>query len=128
MRYAAVSGARRSDEVAAYLPSGYEVYGHRFPDGGTGRLVVLIRGEDNAGWTLDDYVIPRLASGLMACKEIIIPEGDGTIPERLEELRSVIQAESISYGEIAELQGLAMFIPNGDVELLQWAGVLEEEI
>jgi hypothetical protein len=128
MRYASVTGARSSDEVAAYMPGNYEVYGHRFPDGGTGRLVVLIRGEDNAGWTLDDYVIPRLASGLMACREITIPEGDATIPERLEALRAAIQAESISYGEIAELQSYADFIPNGDVELLQWAGVLEEEI
>jgi len=71
MRYAMVSGARSGDEVAAYLPRGYEVYGHRFPNGPTGRIVVLICGEDDAGWTLDDYVIPRLASGLMGCKEII---------------------------------------------------------
>lgn len=31
---------------------------------------ILIYGEDVAGWTLDDYVIPRLASGLIFAKEI----------------------------------------------------------
>jgi hypothetical protein len=44
---------------------------------------------------------------------------------RLEYLRSQIRAEQISYGEIAELQGLADQIEPGDVELLEWAGVPE---
>lgn len=44
---------------------------------------------------------------------------------RLEELRAAIRAENISYGELAELQGLAEFIDPGDVELLEWAGVPE---
>ena len=44
---------------------------------------------------------------------------------RLEYLRGQIRAESISYGEIAELQDLAAHIDPGDVELLQWAGVPE---
>jgi hypothetical protein len=46
--------------------------------------------------------------------------------ERLEELRAVIQDEHISYGELAELQGMIEFIEPGDVELLEWAGVPEE--
>lgn len=45
--------------------------------------------------------------------------------ERLEYLRGEIRAERISYGEIAELQGLVEFIDPGDVELLEWAGVPE---
>ncbi len=48
-----------------------------------------------------------------------------TTAERLEELRAAIRAESISYGELAELQGMADQIPPGDVELLEWAGVPE---
>lgn len=44
---------------------------------------------------------------------------------RLEYLRGQIQAESISWGEIAELQGLAAEIDPSDVELLEWAGVPE---
>mgnify|MGYP003667987379 FL=1 len=45
--------------------------------------------------------------------------------ERLEYLRQEIKAERISYGEIIELQSLVDFIDDGDVELLQWAGVEE---
>ena len=44
---------------------------------------------------------------------------------RLEELREVLRSESISYGELAELQGLAEHIDPGDVELLEAAGVPE---
>jgi hypothetical protein len=47
------------------------------------------------------------------------------IQERLEYLRGEIRAERISYGEIAELQGLARHIDKGDVLLLEWAGVPE---
>lgn len=45
--------------------------------------------------------------------------------DRLEYLRGEIRAERISYGEIAELQSLAEHIGEGDVELLEWAGVSE---
>ena len=47
------------------------------------------------------------------------------IKARLEELRVVLREECISYSELAELQGLAEHIEEGDVELLQWAGVPE---
>lgn len=47
------------------------------------------------------------------------------IKNRLEYLRGEIQAERISYGEIAELVSLAQFIEAGDVLLLEWAGVSE---
>jgi len=47
------------------------------------------------------------------------------IQERLEYLRSQIEAEQISYGEIAELQGLAEYIDPSDTVLLEWAGVPE---
>jgi hypothetical protein len=45
--------------------------------------------------------------------------------KRLEELRVEIENERISYGEIAELQGLAKYIDSGDILLLEWAGVPE---
>lgn len=44
---------------------------------------------------------------------------------RLEELRARIDAEDISYGELAELQGMTDHIDPGDVQLLEWAGVPE---
>jgi hypothetical protein len=47
------------------------------------------------------------------------------VAARLEYLRTQIRAESISYGELSELQGLADRIESGDVELLEWAGVPE---
>jgi hypothetical protein len=47
------------------------------------------------------------------------------IKKRLEEIRTEIQNERISYGEIQELQNLVQYIDKDDVELLQWAGVEE---
>lgn len=47
------------------------------------------------------------------------------IKKRLEYLRKQIKNESISYGEISELQSLAKYIEPGDVLLLEWAGVPE---
>lgn len=45
--------------------------------------------------------------------------------ERLEELRTELRAECISYSELVELASLAKFIDPGDVELLEAAGVPE---
>lgn len=45
--------------------------------------------------------------------------------KRLEYLRGELRGERISYGEMAELQGLARYIEDGDVELLEAAGVPE---
>lgn len=75
MRFAAVYGARDSDEVRALLPDNYEVYGHRFPGGDPRLIVVLICGVDESVWTLDEYVKPRLSQELMHCEERIPTEG-----------------------------------------------------
>lgn len=47
------------------------------------------------------------------------------VQARLEELRTELRGERISYGELAELQSLAGHIQPGDVELLEAAGVPE---
>lgn len=47
--------AREVDVIRRYLPSNYIAF-----TWGTG---VWIEGNDVAGWTMNDYVIPRLASG-----------------------------------------------------------------
>ena len=52
---------------------------------------------------------------------------DENIKQRLEYLRGEIRAERISYGEIAELESLAEHIEPGDTELLEAAGVPEDE-
>lgn len=51
------------ETVKAYLPANYEVVAS---DGET----VTIEGQDNAGWTLDGYVLPRLGSGLIFGEEV----------------------------------------------------------
>jgi len=56
------------ETVRAYLPGNYYVVGSVST---AGRVVTLIAGRDDAGWTLDDYVLPRLASGLHAGREIV---------------------------------------------------------
>ena len=70
----------------------------------------------------------RVASLLTVEHEIALTEAAGTsqeIQDRLEYLRGEIEAERISYGELAELQDLADYIDPGDTLLLQWAGVPE---
>ena len=47
------------------------------------------------------------------------------IKERLEYLIGELEAERISYGELAELQSLVEHIEPGDVQLLEAAGVPE---
>lgn len=66
-RYALIEQpSRQLDQIRAYMPGNYaadwDVDGN-----------ILIHGEDVAGWTLDDYVIPRLASGLHFAREIDTP-------------------------------------------------------
>ena len=56
---------RKLPEVEALLPNNYRVIGRDVPNG-----YILIGGEDVAGWTLGDYVIPRLGSGLIYCEEV----------------------------------------------------------
>ena len=48
-----------------------------------------------------------------------------TIYARLDYLRTEIENERISYGEISELQDLAEYIDPDDTLLLEWAGVKE---
>jgi len=47
------------------------------------------------------------------------------IRKRLEYLRAELRAERISYEELIQLQNLIPYIKEGDVELLEAAGVSE---
>jgi hypothetical protein len=70
MRYALLTvDVGRVEQIKAYMPGNYEVVG-RTPIGHTNTVSVLIAGRDSSGWTLDDYVIPRLASGMYYAVEI----------------------------------------------------------
>ena len=57
-------------QLEAYMPSNYRVIS-RGAD-----MSPIIEGHDVAGWTLDGYVIPRLASGLIFAEEIDVDEGE----------------------------------------------------
>lgn len=52
-----------ADAVAAYLPRNYRVVGEVNGVQPEFRSGILIEGQDDAGWTLQEYVLPRLASG-----------------------------------------------------------------
>jgi len=67
-RFAVVQNARDAKQLWSYLPENYVITGPDFGD--PGKPVYLISGRDVQGWTMDDYVIPRLASGLIWATEI----------------------------------------------------------
>lgn len=80
-RYALVRNARSQNEVERYLPDNYSVAGElierpqRFIDAGapapkSDQRVFVIEGEDDHGWSLDGYVIPRFYSGTIYVEEI----------------------------------------------------------
>jgi hypothetical protein len=69
MRRAIVTNARSERDAAVYLPDNYQVVGTDIDE--YGRRYWIIEGEDVAGWTLEDYVIPRYASGLIVCNEVM---------------------------------------------------------
>ena len=87
IRRAKIETRSREDvkEVLKYLPSNYglwfveECYAlgdFKIVDDVAGLdhdcpvSVVYIQGFDSCGWTLEDYVIPRLASGMYGCREL----------------------------------------------------------
>ena len=64
MRYAIIENpGQRLGAVQRYMPGNYSA-----SQAGDG---ILIHGEDSAGWTLDGYVLPRLASGLIFARELL---------------------------------------------------------
>lgn len=85
MRTAIITGgAEDLDHVGRYMPNNYQALqidaqpfdtyaalGAPMP---TTAAFILIVGEDVAGWTLDGYVLPRLASGLIFAVEVKFEE------------------------------------------------------
>ncbi len=106
MRFATVRNAKDRSHLEAYLPSNYKVLVSQNLSNGKGEIFI-IGGEDNAGWTLDDYVIPRLGSGLIFAEEITdsvdvedtrytLFEGKLVIVEAIEEKK--VQVRTINDG------------------------------
>ena len=73
-------------------------------------------------WIYKGFVLGQ--NNELTVKEVIDENTKG-IQTRLEELRTEIRNECISYSELAELESLSAYIKEGDVELLEWAGVTE---
>ena len=59
--------------VKNYLPSNFTAYESSGTIWGD---VIEIEGYDRAGWTLSEYVIPRLASGLIVAREVDAEENE----------------------------------------------------
>jgi hypothetical protein len=74
LRYAIVRNARDRDQAQTYLPDNYSVIWEgqvpRYEGSADTITGHVIQGRDVAGWTLDGYVIPRYASGLIWAEEI----------------------------------------------------------
>ncbi len=66
VRVAIAHTGKALTDVAQYLPNNYQVLGRTLDNQRT-----IIVGVDDHGWTLDDYVIPRLASGMIHCEEVV---------------------------------------------------------
>jgi hypothetical protein len=72
-------GGPTREVVERYLPHNYKVVE-------VTAKTITISGVDNAGWTLDDYVIPRLASGLIYAEEVDVPDDEpGELRQRAAE-------------------------------------------
>jgi len=72
-RKARVTGRGATREtIARYLPDNYRVTSAEVQDRSSAEPypVVYIAGRDQAGWTLDGYVIPRLRSGMFFAREL----------------------------------------------------------
>jgi hypothetical protein len=75
IRIALVENAQDAKQLWAYLPENYAIVSWVGSSGSSqfakdGKSVYMIAGFDSHGWTLHDYVIPRLGSGLIWAREI----------------------------------------------------------
>lgn len=73
----AIAHTGKTKDVAQYLPNNFRVLGRSLDS-----TCTIIIGVDDHGWTLEDYVIPRLRSALIHCEEVI--EFDGLNITQLE--------------------------------------------
>ena len=67
LRTAIVRTFTTVETVDKYLPPSYRAVA--IPDLPDDDEIIVIVGWDHLGWTLDGYVIPRLASGLIFAEE-----------------------------------------------------------
>ena len=72
INHISVYGTADAERVAQYLPANYTITQCHYDDANAevkvGHVGLVISGTDNAGWTAEGYVIPRLASGLITAE------------------------------------------------------------
>jgi hypothetical protein len=103
--------ANKVEAIVRYMPSNYTVRVQGDD--------VLISGIDNAGWTLDGYVIPRLASGLYFAEEIT---GTAEVPGATAHRVTVDDIVAYENGDLSALATLELFgalIASGQAWTLQ---------
>lgn len=66
-----LSSGTTPKQVDRYLPANYAITGYDAENNW-----LWVEGEDHAGWTAEDYVIPRLASGLIWAAVVEQPVND----------------------------------------------------
>lgn len=130
-RYALITARDSRETVERYLPGNYRVIhvepsqdpvgveGARWSD-------IVIAGRDNAGWTLDDYVLPRLASGLIFGTEIdlsheVMKRIPSTPTFRIGQF--VTDPENGAIGTVSSLDN-----EETEVEFTDWNGNLHKEM
>lgn len=94
------------EEVERYLPSNYRVLGAT-PG------AITIEGSDNAGWTLDGYIIPRLGSGLIHAREV--PEGQRWLHQIADEI--VKDWKRPNFGAVPYIEAMRYLATTADAYL-----------
>lgn len=126
MRFATVTNANHRDHLEAYLPSNYKVLVSQAIEDG---VVFIIGGEDNAGWTLDEYVIPRLGSGLIFAEEIEnYAEVDNTRYAIFEGVLVIVEAIAVDKVQVRTINdgGLYPSVNGIPVEFRIWVKELKD--
>jgi hypothetical protein len=122
-RYALVTTTSSCETVERYLPGNYRlIHSEESPAGQT----MVIAGRDSHGWTLDEYVLPRLASGLIFGTEIDLShEVMKRIPDtpRFRHGQFVTDPQNGAIGTVTSLDN-----EETEVEFTDWNGNLHKEV
>lgn len=127
-RYAMLTTRDSRETVERYLPSNYRVIhieeSRILPD--RNQHDIVIAGRDNAGWTLDDYVLPRLASGLIYGQEIDLSHH---VMKRVPSVPSLRHGQFVTDPENGAI-GTVTSLDNEEteVEFTDWSGNLHKEV
>ena len=132
-RYALITTCDSREKIERYLPGNYRVIHvepsrefHHMQHGGDQKYDIVIAGRDASGWTLDDYVLPRLASGLIFGKEIDLShEVMKRVPETpgFRHGQFVTDPENGAIGTVTSLDN-----EETEVEFTDWSGNLHKDM